>query len=265
MDERPRAKGIRGPCHNRRRLIRDGHVALQARAPVKARAAARTSDSRRLCGLAPPPEAVSMRPQAPAQQDRRAEAEEEEAQMEEAEGEEAAGPPPPRLWASTIVIGSFAHRTRTRTAEAEVLEIIGELGLAHVFEDFAPSAPTCTVLRAQLCDFNAVTEMSAAFRTVNVQAAHSVGPLWAQRARSAEEAARTAPVARGVRVLRDHLEYMETREIQAEGHYRRDEESIYVTKDDWASESLLITKSQTTGAWVINSELWPELGIRGSA
>lgn len=50
-----------------------------------------------------------------------------------------------------------------------------------------------------------------------------------------------------------------------EGHYRRGEEGIYMTKDDWASETLLVTKSQTTGAWMINSELWPvELGVRGS-
>lgn len=89
--------------------------------------------------------------------------------------------------------------------------------------------------------------------------------MWAQRARTAEEAARTAPTARGVRVLLDHFEQLDTREIQVEGHYRRCEESIDVSRDDWRSESLLVTKSQTTGAWVINAELWPELGFLGAA
>lgn len=33
------------------------------------------------------------------------------------------------------------------------------------------------------------------------------------------------------------------------------EEGIYMTKDDWASETLLIAKCHTTGACMVNSEL----------
>lgn len=162
-------------------------------------------------------------------------------------------------------IGSFCHRTPTRTAESEILEVIGDLGLPHFFVDFAPAAPTCKVIRVQLSSFDVVTEMCAAFRGRNVQTARSAGTLWAQRARTAEEAARTAPVARGVRILRDHLEQVGDLNILVEGHYRRGEEGIYMTTNNWENEHLLVTRSQSSGSWMISTEIWLRMGVQGEA
>lgn len=103
-----------------------------------------------------------------------------------------------------------------------------------------------------------MTEMSAAFRNRNIQSAHSAGPLGAEGAH--RRGSRSDGSARGIRALRDHLEQIEEREIQIEGRYRRGEEAICLTR-----EILLITKSQSSGAWMINSEIWPTLGVRGTA
>lgn len=208
----------------------------------------------------PPPAASYMRRTTTEQEAQWEAASEEEAKAAEREEE----PEQPPL-ASMIVVGSFSHPTRTRTAESEILEVIGDLGLPHLFVDFAPAAPTCKVIRMQLCSFDAVTEMCAAFRGRNIQTAHSAGPLWAQRARTAEEAARAAPVARGVRILRDHLEQVGERNILVEGHYRRGEEGIYMTTDNWENEHFLVIRSQSSGSWMISADIWPRMGVQGTA
>lgn len=129
--------------------------------------------------------------------------------------------------ALTAVIGTFSHRTRTATALQEVLESLGQLDLLHLLDEHLPAGPTSKLIRLRMIDLAAVSEVIEALRAHRVQTEHSEAALWASRARSPAEAARTAPVARGVRLLRDWVAGLEARtgrdnpRLEIEGHYPR--------------------------------------------
>lgn len=161
--------------------------------------------------------------------------------------------------ALTAVVGTFRHITRSATAIQEVLQTIGGLDMLHLVEGPIQTGPTSKVVRLRMIDFAAVSEFLEALKAHQIRADHSEDCLWASRARPPAEAARTAPVARGVRLLRDWLASSQGRRLaprlEVEGHYRRNEEAIYMTTNSWTTERPLVTKSPA-GVWLIDHALW---------
>lgn len=102
------------------------------------------------------------------------------------------------------MIGAFPPRTRTSTAQADVLERLRSLGLSHVFVEFPSSAPKCESVSLRLNSWDVVSWLVAAFKEDRRPSAHSSGPLYCIRGRSREERARTGPVARAVRLVNIH-------------------------------------------------------------
>lgn len=169
--------------------------------------------------------------------------------------------------ALTTVVGTFKHRTRSATALQEVLQTIGHLGVLRLLDEPIQGGPTSKIIRLRMIEFAAVTELIETLRAKQIRTDHSEGFLWASRARSPAEAARTAPVARGVRLLRDWLAGQGHRVapgLEVEGHYRRGEEAIYVTTNAWASERALVTKHDA-GMWLIDHALWHSIQAPGEA
>lgn len=146
--------------------------------------------------------------------------------------------------------------------------MLGQLRLLHLLMEFCPTGPTCKALRLRLVDFGAVGEVIDTLRLQEICAAHIEGGLWASRARTPAETARTALVARVVRLLREHLQEAGRQGAPTfcvEGHHRRLDEAMNVSQNNWASERALLVKNPDSGVWLIDSQLWRTLGLPGGA
>lgn len=144
---------------------------------------------------------------------------------------------------------------------------MGYLDMLHLLDEPIPTGPTSKILRLKMVDFAAVTELIEALRTHQIRTDHSEECLWASRARSPAEAARKAPIARGVRLLLDWLAgqgHRVTPGLEVEGRYRRGEEAIYVTTNAWTTDRALVTKNGAE-VWLIDHALWQAIQAPGEA
>lgn len=172
----------------------------------------------------------------------------------------AQGPEPDLFLSRQAVIGPFGFRTRSSIAKEEVLQVLQDFQLSHLLDSFPGSAPTCENVIVRLVSFEAVQILVQALRSRPVRSSHSTGPLWAIRCRSAEERARSGPVARAVRILND---FRESRGCswRVEGHYRRGQESVWVSKTSFATERWIISKDPVSEVWQIDEEVFADLGV----
>lgn len=75
-------------------------------------------------------------------------------------------------------------------------------------------------------------------------------------------------MARGVRLLRDWLASSQGRRlapgVEVEGHYRREEEAIYMNTNSWTTERAIVMK-KPAGVWLVDHNLWHTLQMLGGA
>lgn len=160
--------------------------------------------------------------------------------------------PEPELFiARQAVVGPFRFRTRSSIAKEKVLQVLQKLRLSHFLDTFPGSAPTCETVMVRLVSFEAVQMLIQAARAQPLQTEHSGAPLWAIRCRSAEERARTGLVARAARILNDFREARGS-PWRVEGHYKSNQESVWISRTSLATEKWLINKCPTTGTWSID-------------
>lgn len=67
-------------------------------------------------------------------------------------------------------------------------------------------------------------------------------------------------MARAVRILN---EFRESRGCswKVEGHFRRNQESVWVSKTSFATERWIVSKDPTSGVWQIDEEVFADLGV----
>lgn len=106
------------------------------------------------------------------------------------------------------MVGSFRPRTRYQAAREECLAIFWLLGFDpdEMVQEFLSGGATVNVMRVRLSSWNMVGDMVQASRDRQVTSVLCDNTIWMARARSPAEAARTAPVARAVRSLKQMRE-----------------------------------------------------------
>lgn len=164
----------------------------------------------------------------------------------------------------TAVIGAFPPRTRTSTAQADVLERLRRLGLSHLFVECPSSALACESVPLRLNSRDDVSWLVGALEEDRRYSAHSLGPLYCIRARSREERARTGLVARAVRMVNIHREGGEHR-WRVHGHYKRGQESLWVSWTVFKNEACLMYRDEGTAVWYIDEQVYAALGMAGLA
>lgn len=157
----------------------------------------------------------------------------------------------------TIVAGGFRPRTRAVRAREKVLDLFDRLGVIPDLDQILGGATTTTVVRARLISLDAVTTAVTRTQEVVSGSPSAEGPLWA-RARTAAQAARMGPVARGVRSLKTLAEAAGS-QWQVEGAYLPGQEAMWVSWDDWGSEQQFIRRIEE-GVCGVNPSAYAELG-----
>lgn len=92
------------------------------------------------------------------------------------------------------------------------------------------------------------------------------GRLWALRMKSPAEVARSAPVTRAHRKVREMLDDWQAMGWRAgcelEAFYQPGHEGIYVSFNSWTSEQRLLYRGKA-GAWEISVEVFERMGLLG--
>lgn len=136
----------------------------------------------------------------------------------------------------------------------------------EIVQEFLSGGATVKVMRVRLSSWNMVGDVVQASREHQVTSVLCDNTTWMARARSPAEAARTAPVARGVRSLK---QMRETRLNEGaagdiwdiEGSYRPGGECIWLSSDGWANEHMLMWCDPNTGTWAINADIVKALSM----
>lgn len=122
----------------------------------------------------------------------------------------------------------------------------------------------CESVPLRLNSWDVVSWLVAAFKEGRRPSAHSSGPLYCIRARSREERARTGPVARAVRLVNIHRAGRQHR-WRVEGHYKRGQESLWVSWAAFKQEACLMYRDEATAVWNMDEQVYAVLGMAGSA
>lgn len=109
----------------------------------------------------------------------------------------------------TLVIGKFKGRTRTTTANTEAMKALDITGCRADMKYILGAPSTSTVVKAKMATWQSATRALAAFRQHMIGSPFADtddGRLWALRMKSPADVARTAPVARAHRKVREQLD-----------------------------------------------------------
>lgn len=168
------------------------------------------------------------------------------------------------------MLGKFKARTRTTVAHREALAALRLLGIAEDVDYVLGASTTSTVVKIKMKSWAAVTRAVAKFREAQLESdyAEEAGRLWALRGRSPGEIARTGPVARAHRRIRELLEEWRLQNWvpawEVEASYKHGLEGLCITWDGWANEFSLLKRAKE-GVWKINEELFTALVLPGTA
>lgn len=158
-----------------------------------------------------------------------------------------------------IVIGSFQPRTRFQAAHDECLAMLQLLGFGlDVIQEVMSGRAAVKVMWIRLISWHVAGDIVQASRDRPVVSALCDGTVWMARARSPAEAARIAPIARGVRSLKQLRDSRRTEgsadQWDVEGSNRPGEEGISLSTDDWKSEHMIVWRNLDTGAWTMSAD-----------
>lgn len=145
------------------------------------------------------------------------------------------------------------------------MAILELLGVHHsVTEILGGSGPTTKVVRVRLRTVDDVTAAVNRIRTRPIHSNLTQQNVWIQRARTPAEAARTAPIARAIRTLNDHLESERLKGARlgmASGRRVRARAGGRPHELDGMAIRRVLGPPVVQGAWQVNDEIFELMGV----
>lgn len=167
---------------------------------------------------------------------------------------------------SVISIGTFRERTRAAAASLEAMRLLALVGLEDAVEQLLPGPQVVKVVRVKLRSPEDAERAIRIVRSRPIASEKTVsGQMWINRARTPADIARTGPVGRAVRTLKQAKEEAQSRGQQlrwtVEGDYAPGRESVYLSWSPMFTQECRILAKDSKGRWQVDDSVFYELGL----